>query len=86
MAVKMKTKRNLAIEKVPMGEPAQATILKIDNAALVYVNMAAPGFHYFYFIRGSDRVFLSPNYPIVRFKDTNVFVNRINVRPKVHEF
>jgi hypothetical protein len=31
-------------------------------------------------------VFLSPKYPIVRFKDSNMFVNRINLRPKLHEF
>jgi hypothetical protein len=31
-------------------------------------------------------VFLSPNYPIVRFKDSNMFVNRIQIRQKQHEF
>lgn len=37
-------------------------------------------------MQGSERVVLSPNYPIVRFKDSNSFVNRIELKPKIHEF
>jgi hypothetical protein len=48
--------------------------------------MVAPGYHYFYFVKGSEKVFLSPKYPVVRFKNTNVFLNRITVRPKEHQF
>lgn len=48
--------------------------------------MLPPGKHYFYFVQKPEKVFLSAQYPIVRFKDTNMFVNRIELRPKKHEF
>jgi len=86
MPVKMKTKRHLLLEKIPMMEPAPVTILNVDNANLIYANLVAPGFHYFYMIQGAEKCFLSPRYPIVRFKDTQVFLNRVHIEPKVHEF
>lgn len=86
MPTKMKSKRRLALEKIPMGENAPASILNIDNITIMYANMVAPGHHYFYFVQGSERVFLSPSYQIVRFKDSNVFVNRITVSHKKHVF
>jgi hypothetical protein len=86
MPIKMKTRRSLALEKIPMNEPAPPVVLNIDNTSLLYANFVSPGHHYFYFVQGIERVFLSPRYPIVRFKDTNVFLNRITVHPKVHLF
>ena len=82
----MKTKRRLALEKISMLDTAPPSILTIDDSILVYANFVAPGFHYFYFVQGKDRVFLNPRYPIFRFKDTNVFLNRLNIKPKIHEF
>jgi hypothetical protein len=86
LPMKMKTKRRLTLEKVNMGDTAPPTILNVDNTTLVYANFVAPGHHYFYFVQGRERVFLNPRYPIFRFKDTNVFLNRVMIRPKVHEF
>jgi hypothetical protein len=86
MPQKMKTKRRLAIEKLPMHEPAPSTILNIDNTELIYANMVSPGFHYFYFVQGVERCFLSPKYEVVRFKDTNVLLNRVEIKSKVHVF
>ena len=37
------------------------------------------GTHYFYFVRNKGTIFLSPNYEVVRFKSTNIFLNRIVV-------
>jgi len=44
--------------------------------------MVPEGKHYFYFIFDRKHIFLSPNYDIVRFKGTNVFLNAINVKPR----
>jgi hypothetical protein len=86
MPTKMKTKRTLALEKIPMLEKAPHTILNIDNTTVLYANFVAPGNHYFYFVQGSERCFISPRYPVVRFKNTNVFMNRITIKPKIHQF
>ena len=82
----MKTKRVMHLEKIPMPEPAPPTILNYDNHTLTYSNFVMPGNHYFYFVQGRNKIFLSPKYPCIRFKGTNIFLNRIKVRPKVHEF
>ena len=31
-------------------------------------------------------MFLSPNYPVVKFKKTAIALNRVIVKPKIHEF
>ena len=61
-------------------------MLEYDNMTLTYSNFVSPGAHYFYFMQGRNRVFLSPNYPVVKFKATSVVLNRVVVKPKVHEF
>jgi hypothetical protein len=86
MPIKMKTRRVLAIEKIPMAEPAPATVLNIDNTSLMYAEFVKPGFHYFYFVQGQERCFISPRYEIVRFKNTNVFLNRVKVVYVKQEF
>jgi hypothetical protein len=86
LPVMMKTKRVLNLEKIQMAEAAPPSILQFDNINLTYANFVAPGPHYFYFVQGKNRVFLSPNYPTVRFKETNVFLNRVVIKPKIHEF
>jgi hypothetical protein len=50
MPVKMKTKRRLALEKIPIDEEAPASILSINNKSKMYANYVAPGNHYFYFV------------------------------------
>ena len=42
--------------------------------------MVPPGQHFFYFVRDQGRIFLSPRYDIVRFKSTNIFLNRVVVK------
>jgi len=86
MPIKMKTLRILSIEKLHMQEEASPMILTLDNSSVVYSNYVAPGNHYFYFVKGKERCFLSPNYQIVRFKETNVFLNVIRIEPKIHKF
>ena len=41
--------------------------------------MVPAGVHYFYFVQDKGQIFLSPNYEVVRFKSTNIFLNRIEV-------
>ena len=84
MPLKMKTKRRLAIEKISMKDPAPKNLMAIDNINLLFANFVAPGHHYFYFVQDTEKVFLSPKYDTVRFKNTNVFLNRITVRAKEH--
>jgi hypothetical protein len=45
-----------------------------------------PGRHYFYFVREEGTIVLSPNFDIVRFKTTNIFLNQLVVRPRVFDF
>ena len=86
MPVKMKTLRTLAIEKVHMQEEAPPLILTLDNVSMIFANFVAPGNHYFYFVQGRERCFLSPHYSICRFKETNVFLNVIHIESKIHRF
>jgi hypothetical protein len=44
-----------------------------------------PGRHFFYFVYNRKRVILSPDYSIVRFKGTNVFLNQVEVRKRDFE-
>lgn len=41
--------------------------------------MVPPGDHYFYFVKEKGTIFLSPNYEVIRFKSTNIFLNRVTV-------
>lgn len=45
--------------------------------------MVPPGFHYFYFVRDKGTIFLSPNYEVVRFKSTQIFLNRIYISKRI---
>ena len=45
--------------------------------------MASPGAHFFYFAREGGEIFLSPKYEVVRFKKTNVYLNRIIIKPRL---
>jgi len=78
----MKSKRRLALEKLNMQEAPPPNILNLDNQSVSYANFVQPGYHYFYFVEGAERVFLSPKYPIVRFKNSNVFLNRMTVKAR----
>lgn len=45
-----------------------------------------PGKHFFYFVQEEGTIILSPNYEVVRFKTTNIFLNQVTVRPRGFDF
>lgn len=47
--------------------------------------MIPTGFHYFYFAREKGEIFLSPKYEVVRFKQTNTYLNRIRVSRRLED-
>ena len=57
-----------------------------DNQIKIYANYFPPGHHFFYFVWDDGKIFLSPNYDVCRFKNTNIFLNRILVKPSIDEF
>jgi hypothetical protein len=58
----------------------------LDNVIRLYANYFPPGQHFFYFVWEDGKIFLSPNYDICRFKTTNIFLNRIEVKPRIMDF
>lgn len=54
---------------------------KKDLNVIQFSSMIPPGKHYFYFVLDRRNIFLSSDYQIVRFKQTNVFLNMIEVSP-----
>lgn len=87
MPIKLKTKRELTFEKISPDEPIPKATFVIDNQVMLYCNLVQPGSHYFYFVAGqTGSIVLSPTYQIVKFKETNVFMNRIQVQPENTEF
>ena len=84
----MKTMRTLTLERFPMDTPEEEIprqMLMLDNQVALYASMVPPGDHYFYFVRDRGHMFLSPNYEVVRFKSTNVFLNRISVTKRLED-
>ena len=77
MPIKMKTKRELVFEKLNPDEPIPKATFVLDNIVQLYSNYDAPGTHFFYFVKQNGTIFLSPKYDVVRFKTTNIFLNRI---------
>jgi len=47
--------------------------------------MVAPGHHFFYLIEEKSDMFLSPKYEVVRFKKTNIFLNRITIKARLDD-
>ena len=86
--MRMKTLRRLTLERFPM-DTEEANIPKatfhLDNTVLLHAKMVPPGFHYFYFVREKGTIFLSPNYEVVRFKSTNIFLNRIYIFKRLED-
>ena len=76
----MKTLRRLNVERFSMSTPEEEipkSYKLMDNVTALCSAMVPPGEHYFYFVRNEGRVFLSPQYEVVRFKSTNIFLNRV---------
>ena len=82
----MKTERALNLEKYSLeDEDIPNNLFMMDNTIALYSNMVPPGQHYFYLCQEKDAIFLSPKYEVVRFKKTNVFLNRITVMPRLED-
>ena len=47
--------------------------------------MVPPGQHYFYLCEEKGSIFLSPKYEVVRFKNTNIYLNRIIVKNRLDD-
>ena len=75
----MKTVRTLSLERYGPTEDDDIPdhLYGLDDKQLLWANMVPPGFHYFFFARERGQIFLSPRYQVVRFKATNVYLNRI---------
>ena len=86
LPMKLKTKRALTFEKMNPDEPIPKAIFVLDNNIFLYSNYVPPGTHYFYFVNELGNIVLSPTYQIVRFKETNVYMNSISVQPLNTEF
>lgn len=83
----MKTLRTLNLEKFPLNEDDAVPkhVFLLDNTVVLYANMVPPGTHYFYFVKDRGSIFLSPKYDVIRFKNTNVFLNRIIVKRRIKD-
>lgn len=86
MPMRMKSKRELIFEKLNPDEPIPKATFVIDNVTKLYADYFPPGFHFFYFVWDDGRIFLSPYYEICRFKMTNIFLNRVYVKPRIIDF
>lgn len=86
MPVKLKTKRELMFEKINPDEPIPKAVFVLDNKMLLHSDFVTPGKHYFYFVKDETQIVLSPNYEVIRFKTTNVFLNSITVKPNMIEY
>lgn len=87
MPQRMKTMRQLQLEKFPVldEEAVPKNVLNLDNTVQLYANMIPPGTHFFYFVKDHGSIFLSPKYEVVRFKNTNIFLNRIVVKRRIKD-
>ena len=80
MPARMKTLRRLNLERYQMStkeDEIPKFVKSLDNVTMLCSSMVPPGEHYFYFVRDKGQMFLSPQYEIVKFKETNIFLNRV---------
>ena len=81
--MRMKTLRTLSLEKYEVDDQdIPGKVFTLDNSVSIYANMVPPGSHFFYLCYEKGDMFLSPNHEIVRFKSTNIYLNRITVKPR----
>ena len=86
MPMRLKTNRAINLEKYPVyDEDIPREIFQLDNSIAVYANMVPPGQHFFYLCQQKGRIFLSPRYEIVKFKKTNVYLNRIIIKNRLED-
>ena len=60
-------------------------MFQADNIVCNYADMVPTGLHYFYFARQNGPIFLSPKYEVIRFKQTNTYINRIRVVKRLED-
>ena len=89
LPMQMKTMRTLVLEKEPpkyekkrakdedSDDDIPESYFAEDDTIKIFAQMTPPGYHYFYFMREKGTIFLSPRFDVVRFKTTNIFLNRI---------
>ena len=83
---RMKTNKALNLEKFALDdEQIDKDIFGLDDTQLLYSNMVPPGQHFFYLTQENSQIFLTPKNDIVRFKKTNVFLNRVIVKPRLED-
>ena len=86
MPMRMKTNRTLNLEKYPVyDEEIPKDLWQLDNTVATYANMVPPGQHFFYLCEEKGNIFLSPRYEVVRFKKTNIYLNRIIVKNRLED-
>ena len=76
----------MTFEKINPEDPIPKQVFVMDNIIQLYANFMTPGRHYFYFVKSENTIVLSPNYEIIRFKTTNVFLNSVIVKPNIYEY
>lgn len=62
--------------------PAALEPKKKEEGILQYTNYIPTGKHFFYFMYQDQYIFLSPRYDIVRFKGSNVFLNKVTIKER----
>lgn len=78
----------LRLERYSMDYPVDEVpeqLFALDDSESVCAAMIPPGQHFFYFVRDQGTIFLSPKFDIVRFKSTNVFLNRVRVEKRLED-
>ena len=78
--LKLERKKGTELVEYLEQEGKQALRSQQDDLnTLQYSSIIPPGRHFFYFIFDRQYICLSASYPIARFKDTNVFLNEMEV-------
>ena len=86
MPRRLKTDRRLNLEKYPVyDEDIPKDVYQLDNTIAIYADMVPPGQHFFYLCQEKGNIFLSPAHEVVRFKKTNVYLNRIVVQSRLED-
>ena len=86
--MRMKTARIMKLEKLAVDmspDDIPRHVYQMDNMTNMCGAMVPPGTHYFYFVKERSTIFLSPKYEVVRFKTTNIFLNKIQVKKRLED-
>ena len=78
--MRMKTAKIMKLERLGIEispDDIPRHVYSMDNITNMCAAMVPPGTHYFYFVKEKGTIFLSPKYEVVRFKTTNIYLNKI---------